>query len=1057
MTTRELHVWCSFALAVLLSPALAGAVPERYVVMGPPAEEAAAVHEIARGTRARLLHHLRHVYRLQDPSRRGATLSAVGTVVEMEPSSLSSMRARHPRVRIDLDPVAHGAQFHAAGIEVFAIQTPSWGATRVRALEAHATSRGAGVTVCVVDSGVQRDHPDLMANILPGRNFVYRSGDPAVNPDAWDDDQGHGTHVSGIIAALDNEFGIVGVAPDAHILPMKVLNSFNTGFMSDIAEAVRSCTDRGAHVINLSLQGSDYYPLMWAIEAAQEAGIIVVAAAGNEAGAVTYPGAYPGVIAVSALGYYDVLEGFSSFGPEVSFTAPGSGIFSTYLGGRYYDLSGTSMSSPHVAGVAALVLANQLPGRVMRGVRVPGLTPEQQGQGVIDAVLSLECPTAVCEDQAPTVTLSVPSLTSDAALTVTGTLGDDALVLSDVTVLVNGAPTSLGPRPRGPFSATVNLVAGSNTVAVQVTDSRGHVATASAEVFLDMVPPSVSFDLTPRYVNTPTREVTVRATDNHRLTDVWITVGPAFLRLRESSVAGTWTGVVTLREGANTLRLQAVDLARNQSSVSQEMVLDTVAPDLSILSPVEAQVLGAPTTTVSVRFSDATPTTVSAQGTAYVVDSGDAQLASGPYEFAAEGPGVVTVTATDAAGNTRTASVGVLVDLQAPVLSIDVAGGVTGPLPGDLLPFNLRVDALSATTVGFSFESSTRSLPRGGGVVAGAAPLREGPNRFTVTATNELGRSASLTVDVTYDLTAPTGRFTSPAPDAVVGRRIDLSVDATDDLTGVASVSFAIDGDAGPFFAGVWTGDAWRLPLDTTALADGPHVAYARLVDTAGNARTLSTRFEVDNTSPSVAITSPVANTTVTRSMDVTARVADAHFASVECSVDGASLGASTTPTFSRTFSLLETLDGVVEVRCVAHDLVGNSAVATSSVTVRNWTVRVEPETIRLREAIGPGAVSVRVEGVNVSLLLPVGVRALTLRMAGGRPVPALTRREPPAACDRDTDHVRRVTLRFDRRIFVRSIREGLEAGTIDPTLPVPVRLFAGERDVGGDAIRVRR
>ncbi|MEB3197423.1 MAG: S8 family serine peptidase [Candidatus Sericytochromatia bacterium] len=228
-----------------------------------------------------------------------------------------------------------------------------WAIPTIRAEQAWPQAQASGVTVAVLDTGVDQRHPDLQGQIVAGSDLVDGDRDPQ-------DQQGHGTHVAGTIAArLNNGVGVAGVAPQAKILAIRVLDAQGSGAMSDIADGVLAAVDAGARVINLSLGGSsDGQTLRAAIERAQQAGVLVVAAAGNEGSeSLSYPAAYPGVVSVGASTAKDTRASFSNFGRWVQIAAPGDRILSTQLGGGYVSLSGTSMASPHVAAVAAQVRA----------------------------------------------------------------------------------------------------------------------------------------------------------------------------------------------------------------------------------------------------------------------------------------------------------------------------------------------------------------------------------------------------------------------------------------------------------------------------------------------------------------------------------------------------------------------------------------------------------------------------------------------------------------------------------------------------------------------------
>jgi thermitase len=219
------------------------------------------------------------------------------------------------------------------------------------------------VTIAIIDTGVDLDHPDLQVNLLPGYDYWDYDTVP-------EDGNGHGTNVAGIAAAALNGIRVAGVAPTAKILPVRVLNNQGSGYISDIADGVIYAADR-AQVLNLSLGGtSNSSTLQNAINyAANTKGRLVVAAAGNcgdsnypyngctSMNQIVYPGAYSNVMAVAATTSSDTRSSFSNVGSYVDIAAPGSNIYNTYYGNSYTYVSGTSQAAPHVAGLAALVWA----------------------------------------------------------------------------------------------------------------------------------------------------------------------------------------------------------------------------------------------------------------------------------------------------------------------------------------------------------------------------------------------------------------------------------------------------------------------------------------------------------------------------------------------------------------------------------------------------------------------------------------------------------------------------------------------------------------------------
>lgn len=235
-------------------------------------------------------------------------------------------------------------------------QVLPWGIDRVDAELVFAAGNAADpVKVGVIDTGVAKDHPDLKANLKGGVNTISPRK-------SWNDDNGHGSHVAGIVGALNNTIGVVGVGPAVDLYAIKVLGANGSGFLSDVIEGIQWAAANGMEVVNMSLgTSSDIPSFRDAVVAAHNAGVVLVAAAGNSGGAVSFPAAYPEVIAVSATDQDNALASFSSRGPEVDLAAPGVSVYSTYKGSGYATLSGTSMAAPHVAGAAALLL-NTAPG-----------------------------------------------------------------------------------------------------------------------------------------------------------------------------------------------------------------------------------------------------------------------------------------------------------------------------------------------------------------------------------------------------------------------------------------------------------------------------------------------------------------------------------------------------------------------------------------------------------------------------------------------------------------------------------------------------------------------
>lgn len=230
-------------------------------------------------------------------------------------------------------------------------QVTPWGIKHSGGINAQQTGvTGLGIKIGIIDSGIDYTHEDLQ--VKGGATFVEGTTN-------YMDDNGHGTHVAGTVAALTNDVGVLGMAPQSDLYAIKVVDQFGGGSYSDVIAGIEWAISNNMDIVNMSLGGtSGSKTLKTAVDNAYERGILLVAAAGNNGydkkGTITYPAKYDSVVAVGAIDSNDNRANFSSVGRDLELMAPGVGIISTVLGG-YGSYDGTSMASPHVAGAAALV------------------------------------------------------------------------------------------------------------------------------------------------------------------------------------------------------------------------------------------------------------------------------------------------------------------------------------------------------------------------------------------------------------------------------------------------------------------------------------------------------------------------------------------------------------------------------------------------------------------------------------------------------------------------------------------------------------------------------
>ncbi|MGH9180472.1 MAG: S8 family serine peptidase [Acidimicrobiales bacterium] len=335
---------------------------------------------------------------------------------------------------VPLLPVVAGPAQPAAGQPADPLFARQWGLQQVRAPGAWTVARGAGIVIAVVDSGVDLGHPDLAGKLVPGADFVAGTGTGgAPGAGSVQDQNGHGTHIAAIAAAAENGTGIVGVAPDARIMAMRVLDSQLVGPASAVATAVNLAVDRGAQVVNLSLGRNAGVPggnlaLVAAINRANAAGVVVVAAAGNDRTAADPspvcgdPGSATGVVCVAATDRREQHSDYSNFPQKadmIAVSAPGGsgsqecgeGILSAVLrgssgdgarcghGGDHAEFAGSSQATAFVSGVAALLRSRGMDraaviAALTRTARQPvtgvrGTYTAAYGYGIVDAAAAL--------------------------------------------------------------------------------------------------------------------------------------------------------------------------------------------------------------------------------------------------------------------------------------------------------------------------------------------------------------------------------------------------------------------------------------------------------------------------------------------------------------------------------------------------------------------------------------------------------------------------------------------------------------------------------------------
>ncbi len=570
---------------------------------------------------------------------------------------------------------------------------------------AWAHSRGNGITVAVLDTGVHAGHPDFGNRVLAGWNAVDQGNDST-------DINGHGTKVAGVIAAVtDNGVGVASVAPQTRILPIRVSNtSDGSAYMSDIARGLTYAADAGARVANISYNVSSSLAVGNAAEYMRNQGGVVVVAAGNDGVDPGYSD-NPAIITVSATTSSDSLASWSNFGAYVDVSAPGQGIWTLNRNNGYSSVSGTSFASPATAGVVALIMAAD---SELTPAGVETLLKDNAddlgstgwdarfGHGRVNAGRATE---QAAGDSSPPDT-QAPVVSAPAAVTAeaTGALTSVSLGSASAQDDVDGSLTAV-PDTTGPFPV------GSHNVTWTATDAAGNTGTDTQVVTIQ--------DTTAPSVQAPA-DLTVQSTGDA----VSVDLGNASASdLVDGSLAVNADNTGPFALGTHSVTWTATDSAGNTGSDTQTVVVT--------LSDVTAPVVTAPAD-ITVEASGSL--TAVALGSASAVDNIDGNLSASPSRTGpfSVGSHSITWSASDSAGNTGTAVQRVnVLDTTPPALNA---------------PATRTVDATGyLTSVSLTAPTATDLVD--GSITAVAdriGPFTSGRHNITWTATDAAGNSRQV-------------------------------------------------------------------------------------------------------------------------------------------------------------------------------------------------------------------------------------------------------------------------------------------------------------------------
>ena len=858
----------------------------------------------------------------------------------------------------------------------------------IKLTDALQVATGAGVTVAIIDTGVDENHPALQGVLVPGYDFTRDLEGPGSE---WPDldqttvgilDQnppvpidlstmppafGHGTMVAGLVHV---------VAPGAKIMPLKAFNANGQASVFDLAEAIIYAVDHGAKVINMSFSMESGIAVTDAIDYASAHGVITLASVGNSGlSATVYPAAFRNVIGVGSTTVTDARAPFSNYGDHlVKIAAPGDSLITLYPALRYANVSGTSFSSGLVSGGAALLaqvvpaLDYRLAGRYLDDGALKN--PEWQlGDGRINLRATLESRGPIPDPPPPpppsdTTPPAVALAGLTAGATVTGVLPIAATASDDVGVV--GVQFTFDGATLGAEQTTVpyqvqwdstGVANGTHELGAVARDAAGNVQTAttiSVTVVNDTTRPTLA-------VTDPLSGATVNglvtldatATDDVGVVGVQFTLDGVGLGAEDLTSPYTFSlNSTTLSNGTHTIGATARDAAGNiqaAAPISITVNNDLSAPVIALLNP-DAGALVTGSLTINATASD----NVGVVGVQFVVDGtnlGSEQPAA-PYTLtwnsASLGNGTHTIgaIARDAAGNVQAATpvtITVDNDLTAPTVA------VLNPAVGATINGSLALTADASDNVGVAGVQFTIDGVNLGGedltapysVTWNSVTLGNGPHTIGAIARDAAGNAATataITVTVDNDTAAPTVALVNPAAGATVTGSFALDANASDNV-GVVAVQFTVDGanagaeDVVAPYTATW---------NSLTVANGTHTIGAIARDAAGNVQTAtSVTITVDNdlTAPTVALLNPAPGATLTGSLMLSATASDnVGVAGVQFTLDGVNLGTErTSAPYDLPWNSLTVANGVHTISAIARDAAGNVQTATSvTITVDN-------------------------------------------------------------------------------------------------------------------------
>ena len=574
------------ALSLALAAALFGHASLSEAAPAPASEEVVSKGAVVGWARGRLLvapraglsdKEFEKALKGQNAKSKGRFQRGNAHVIELPPGAdeLKAMQAlkKDKRLKyVELDmALAHDA------IVTDPNYIKSWAPPKIQAPIAWDAANGSGVTIAILDSGIDGNHPDMAANLVPGWNFFDNNSNTA-------DVYGHGTKVAGAAGAVaNNGTGSAGVAWGARIMPVRIAGTDGLAYFSTIAQGLYWAADNGAKVANVSFSGvSGSATVQAAAEYLRGKGGVVVASAGNTGGLQAYS-ANDSILVAAATDGNDKRATWSSYGDYVDLAAPGVSIYTTIKGGGYANVSGTSLSSPITAATVALMLsANSklAPADVEKILKstaidlgTTGADP-YYGAGRIDSAkaVALARNHVATDTQPPTISIASPTGGKVSGVVPVDVNYSDNVGVTRAELYVNGSKVATDDA--SPFAFAWDTAAygdGSYTLVARAYDAAGNVGASpsvSVSIGNDSTAPTISnFNLTAGMTISPTRQtVNVRAADNQSVAKISLVIDGKEVAVAYGSTLKYSWNTRKLATGAHTVTVRMTDNSGNVSS-----------------------------------------------------------------------------------------------------------------------------------------------------------------------------------------------------------------------------------------------------------------------------------------------------------------------------------------------------------------------------------------------------------------------------------------------------------------------------------------------------------